>query len=205
MRRRRKQSGGVKGGGKDKAYVKIEKKKKALQQEGMVGNTPEGRWAGTGTAWWKSGSAMGSGSGSLGTDTPGGAEGLGQGHSGAGAGSHRVGYAPQEHAHQRVGRPEHLHLLLHKMLLLGFGPPHWPVPCLPDGKAFALALPPRSPGEGRVTLCVLILQMRKLRLSKGSGQGFPAKTAWVQSPTLPRISSSPSTSHPTSEPWFPRL
>lgn len=87
----------------------------------MVGKTPEGRWAGTGTAWWKSGSAMGSGSGSLGTDTPGGAEGLGQGHSGAGAGSHRVGYAPQEHAHQRVGRPEHLHLLLHEMLLLGFG------------------------------------------------------------------------------------
>lgn len=37
------------------------------------------------------------------------------------AGSHRVGYAPQEHAHQRVSRPEHLHLLLHEMLFLGFG------------------------------------------------------------------------------------
>lgn len=40
---------------------------------------------------------------------------------GAGAGSHRVGDAPQEHAHQWVSRPEHLHLLLHEMLLLGFG------------------------------------------------------------------------------------
>lgn len=36
------------------------------------------------------------------------------------AGSHRVGYAPQEHAHQRVSRPEHLHLLLHEMLFLFF-------------------------------------------------------------------------------------
>lgn len=58
-------------------------------------------------------------------------------------------------------------------------PPHWPVPCLPDGKAFAFALPSRSPWEGSVTSYVLILQIRKLRLSKGSGQGFPAKTAWV--------------------------
>lgn len=37
------------------------------------------------------------------------------------AGSYRVGDAPQEHAHQRVGGPEHLHFLLHEMLLLGFG------------------------------------------------------------------------------------
>lgn len=46
--------------------------------------------------------------------------GFGQG-AGARTGSHRVGYAPQEHAHQRIGCPEHLHLLLHEMLLLGFG------------------------------------------------------------------------------------
>lgn len=48
-------------------------------------------------------------------------EGFGRGYRGARAGSHRVGYAPQEHAHQWVSRPEHLHLLLHEMLLLGFG------------------------------------------------------------------------------------
>lgn len=35
--------------------------------------------------------------------------------------SYRVGDTPQEHAHQRVGGPEHLHFLLHEMLLLGFG------------------------------------------------------------------------------------
>lgn len=77
----------------------------------------------TRTAWGRSGSARGSGGGSLETDKPGGAQGFGQGlrGAGAGAGSHRVGYAPQEHAHQRVGRPEHLHLLLHEMLFLGFG------------------------------------------------------------------------------------
>lgn len=40
---------------------------------------------------------------------------------GSRAGSYRVGDAPQEHAHQRVGGPEHLHFLLHEMLLLGFG------------------------------------------------------------------------------------
>lgn len=48
-------------------------------------------------------------------------EGFGRGYRGARAGSHRVGDAPQEHAHQWVSRPEHLHLLLHEMLLLGFG------------------------------------------------------------------------------------
>lgn len=40
---------------------------------------------------------------------------------GSRTGSYRVGDAPQEHAHQRVGGPEHLHFLLHEMLLLGFG------------------------------------------------------------------------------------
>lgn len=75
------------------------------------------------------GSARGSGRGSLETGTPGGARAAPSGAKAssdrasgeASAGSHRVGYAPQEHAHQRVGRPEHLHLLLHEMLLLGFG------------------------------------------------------------------------------------
>lgn len=33
----------------------------------------------------------------------------------------RVSDAPQEHAHQRVRGPEHLHFLLYEMLLLGFG------------------------------------------------------------------------------------
>lgn len=90
--RRRKQSGGIKGGGRDKAYVKKERKKlyskkvwcgRHLRVGGQGLGQPDGKVC-----------AMGSGSGSLGTDTPGGAEGLGQGHSGAGAGSHRVGYAP---------------------------------------------------------------------------------------------------------------
>lgn len=69
------------------------------------------------------------GKGALGT-RPGGGAAAARGprrRSGRGAaagvptGSYRVGDAPQEHAHQRVCGPEHLHFLLHEMLLLGFG------------------------------------------------------------------------------------
>ena len=64
--RRRKQSGGVKGGGKDKAYVKIEKKKKKLyskkvwwgihlrvggQGPGQPGGKVAARWAPEAGAW----------------------------------------------------------------------------------------------------------------------------------------------------------